>query len=182
MMTLKDFIKTKPRLYDLARRVYPARSSAAMFFNQFSRVRNGQVNFIQVGANDGLRSDPIRPFIVRDKWRGVLVEPLPSVFSTLVQNYRYIRGAELVFVNAAVGPSSGENLSFWTYSDEFLAGRSLESRLKYLRLSSFNKEHVLKELGPYPHPEALVREIAVPCLTLNDLAARYWRGRRSICS
>ena len=43
--------------------------------------------FIQVGANDGLMCDPIRQFIVKHSWGGILVEPVPDYFELLKKNY-----------------------------------------------------------------------------------------------
>jgi hypothetical protein len=35
-------------------------------FNEFSLCNGRAVRFIQIGASDGLHSDPIREFVVRD--------------------------------------------------------------------------------------------------------------------
>jgi hypothetical protein len=80
---LKAEIKRRPRLYDfvmfLSRRVLLRRTPAFMVLDQFSRALGRGVSFIQVGAGDGLRRDPIREFIVRDNWTGVMIEPLPRL-------------------------------------------------------------------------------------------------------
>jgi FkbM family methyltransferase len=39
--------------------------------------------FIQVGANDGRRADPLRPFIDDYAWAGLLLEPLSTYFAAL---------------------------------------------------------------------------------------------------
>ena len=53
------------------------------------RVKNhGQVTFVQVGANDGYRFDPLRKHIVAYHWPGLLIEPQPDVFAELKQNPR----------------------------------------------------------------------------------------------
>ncbi len=41
------------------------------------------LRFIQVGANDGNRADPLRPFIDRYAWQGVMLEPLEKNFAAL---------------------------------------------------------------------------------------------------
>ena len=63
------------------------------------------LRFIQIGANDGVRSDPVRKMVLDHSWTGVLVEPLPSLFSQLRDNYAGRLG--LKFINAAVDKSSG---------------------------------------------------------------------------
>lgn len=61
---------------------------------------------IQIGANDGVSNDPIRRFILKYGFRGVLVEPQPEVFARLQRNYSGTPG--LVFENAAIARQDGE--------------------------------------------------------------------------
>ena len=44
--------------------------------------------FVQIGANDGVFVDPIRPFVTRNKVAGLVVEPLHDMYAQLVANYR----------------------------------------------------------------------------------------------
>lgn len=44
------------------------------------------LNFVQVGANDGVRVDPLRPFLTQYGWSGIMLEPLPYNFAALQQN------------------------------------------------------------------------------------------------
>ena len=39
--------------------------------------------FIEIGAHDGIYVDPIHRFIVKHKWKGILVEPIPYLFELL---------------------------------------------------------------------------------------------------
>src|SRR5271166_6111911 len=61
--------------------------------------------FIQVGANDGLKDDPLRRFVSKYHWRGILVEPQPQVFERLVKNYEAEK--QLVFENVAIDDADG---------------------------------------------------------------------------
>jgi FkbM family methyltransferase len=70
--------------------------------------------FLQVGANDGRTGDPIRDFVKRYHWRGILVEPLPDAFSRLTLNYRDEQ--QLILENAAVAREDG-TASIWTVAD-----------------------------------------------------------------
>ena len=57
--------------------------------------------FVQVGANDGLRYDPMMPLIKQyGDWKGVLIEPNPTEFSALKANYGSRPG--LIFERAAI--------------------------------------------------------------------------------
>lgn len=173
MRALKDFVRSRPALYDQARRLkrdLTGRKPASfVVLDRFSRARGGQVNFVQIGANDGLRNDPLRPFIVRDDWQGVLIEPLPTVFPLLQRNYAYLKRPELVMINAAITVSGQESLSFWTFNESFLAEQPLEQRLEYERKASFEREHVAAFLPPQVAPETALASIAVPCLTLEEV-------------
>ena len=78
--------RLRPHVHDIA-------------FSGVSRLK-GDVFFVQIGAADGRRFDPIYYFVRRYGWRGVLVEPLPDIFEMLRANYEGHEG--LVFENAAV--------------------------------------------------------------------------------
>ena len=75
---LKESVRKMPCLFDLLklikRRTFSKPEPAYYFFDTFSKSHNRKVNFIQIGASDGLRNDPIREFIIRDKWQGIFVE------------------------------------------------------------------------------------------------------------
>jgi FkbM family methyltransferase len=68
-------------------------------FGAVSRQRR-PVRFIQIGAADGRRADPIFAFVKRHGWQGVLCEPLSDLFALLQDNYRGQDG--LVFENVAI--------------------------------------------------------------------------------
>ena len=167
---IKDFIRTRPAMYDVLksvkRRVSRTPDLQYDWLDRFSRSMQ-QVRFVQIGANDGLHNDPVREFIVRDRWEGVLIEPLPEVFELLKRNYAGQRG--LQFLNAAIAQAPG-SLSFWTFQPEFLGRLPTEERLDYLRKASFDKQHVCKFLQG--QPDTVLREIRVPCETLTDVVQR----------
>lgn len=56
--------------------------------------------FVQVGANDGMTVDPIREYVLRHGWKGVLVEPQKKYFEQLQKNYAGQPG--LHFENVAI--------------------------------------------------------------------------------
>jgi FkbM family methyltransferase len=177
---IKDYLKTRPRLYDLAVRLMPNKNldQGEIFFDQFSRRHGKGINFIQIGANDGLRWDPIRRFVVRDKWKGVFVEPIPDSFKLLRHNYSYIKNSDFVFVNAAVGASKSDDLKFWTCSKSFLDSLPLEDKMYYLRLASFDKEHLKKQLKQYENRDKILDSVDIPCLSVNDIIEEYWPDRK----
>jgi len=49
--------------------------------------KDGQPLLLQIGANDGKQDDLVSSFIKRSKIRAVLLEPVPSIYEELVENY-----------------------------------------------------------------------------------------------
>lgn len=164
------------RLYDLAhsvrRRLLGAPDPVRSFFEEVSRRAGGRVSFIQIGANDGLGNDPIREFVVREPWTGVLVEPVPSAFAALCRNYAYLAGSRLHFLNAAVASESG-TLAFWTYSDAFLTRLPRLEQQDLVRKSSFSREHVVRWVPDGFSADDALEEIKVSCMTLDEIQQTY---------
>jgi FkbM family methyltransferase len=61
--------------------------------------------FLQIGANDGRRFDPIHDLVTKHRWRGVLVEPVPEIHRSLRETYKDREG--LQFLQAAVDLEKG---------------------------------------------------------------------------
>ncbi|GAA6141014.1 FkbM family methyltransferase [Hydrogenophaga sp. 5NK40-0174] len=76
-------------------------------------LRDGQdqsVQFLQVGAMDGVKFDPLYKRIRAQQWHGALFEPLTDMYERLVANYDDCEG--LVFVNAAIDACDGERVMY----------------------------------------------------------------------
>jgi FkbM family methyltransferase len=173
-----DFFRSHPELYDAVRqmrlRFFGPVSEIGKLLDAHSKGCSGEFSFLQIGANDGLRNDPLRDFIVRDRWSGVFVEPLPDVFPLLEKNYAYLSGERrLEFVNAAVSSTSA-SLPFFTFREPFLAGKPLEERLHLLRKASFDRNLVLR----FSDGAENIAAIEVPCFGINELLARHFSDRR----
>ena len=56
--------------------------------------------FVQIGANDGISSDPIYEFVTRERVSGIVVEPLSDYYRQLVRNYAAYRS--VTPVNCAI--------------------------------------------------------------------------------
>lgn len=61
--------------------------------------------FVQIGANDGMRGDPLRPVIAELGLRGLFVEPQPEPFEKLRRNYESLDGYQ--FAQVAVTEEDG---------------------------------------------------------------------------
>lgn len=78
--------------------------------DKFSRLHS-PVTFIQVGANDGFYHDPLHKFIRMYGWKGVLLEPQPSVFKNYLSKlHKKTPGVHAI--NAALSNQDGEQTMY----------------------------------------------------------------------
>jgi FkbM family methyltransferase len=176
MQKIKNYIKEHPLLYDnlIKLKRYLGLGVKSQIFSaldDFSKSHKRRIKFIQIGANDGLRNDPIREFIIRDNWSGLLVEPLPYAFNELKRNYSGYHHKHLSFLNAAI---STHSLNFWTFNSGYLDSLSKEDRMDHLRKSSFSKEHLYNFFGNNPDFDQIINSIPVKSLTFKQLVVEYW--------
>jgi FkbM family methyltransferase len=113
--------------------------------------------FVQVGANDGINNDPIREYVKKFHWKGLLIEPLTDVFLRLLENYK--EETQLMFENVAIAPNKGM-ISFFTV-DEMLSQAH--------QSSSLDKNHLIKEFGS----QVPIKETKVCCVPLETLVSKY---------
>ncbi|ELR71259.1 hypothetical protein C900_02874 [Fulvivirga imtechensis AK7] len=119
--------------------------------------------FVQIGANDGVRSDPIHQYVTKYSWEGVLVEPVPYLFERLKNNYSGRIG--LHFENVAITHERG-SVSFYSVKqaddlDPWVHG-----------LASLDKQHLLRYL-PVQDKESYIIEEQVKTITMTDLLDKY---------
>lgn len=115
--------------------------------------------FIQIGANDGVRWDPIHKYVKKFNLAGVLVEPLPDMFQELVSNYDGYDN--LIFENCAISNTSGE-------CTIYRAKRDAPVKDWVHGIASFNKAHVMQRVSP-----AWLEESIVPTITPRELIDKY---------
>lgn len=120
----------------------------------------GKLQFIQIGANDGHRFDPLHEFAVSPNFAlsGLAVEPVPRFYEALREVYR--NQPNIKPINAAIHNDMTE-------ATLYVVGEAYESLVPEWALgtASFNKAHVIKPQVP----EAYVEAIQVPCLSLSEL-------------
>ena len=128
-----------------------------------------QAHFVEIGSNDGVKYDHLRPHIVSGSWEGIMVEPVPYVFERLRRNYGGLDG--VILENAAIGDRDGR-LPF-----HHLAEADEEERARlpdwYDTIGSFRREAVLGHAGKVPDIEARLVSTEVPCLTFESLLAKH---------
>jgi FkbM family methyltransferase len=126
--------------------------------------------FVQIGANDGERSDDLRRLVLQYHPRGLLVEPLPDMFEKLKKNYR--SEEQLVFANVALARQNHDVSLFRFRHDapvrDYLHGMATfdEQRIRRLardlKLSSWIEEVRVRGLTF----KQLLEEFAVTDITL----------------
>ncbi len=125
------------------------------------------VNFIQVGSNNGITADPITRFISNKNWSGVLVEPVPYLFEELKKNYSDFK-EHLKFENSAIADVNGV-LNFYRLKKS----DSPDLPFWYDQLGSFNKEVVLKHRDSVPGFDELFMQDRVVSITFEDLLKKH---------
>ena len=131
-----------------------------------------KVFFVQIGAMDGMRFDPIYPYVTRYGWHGLLVEPVPDMFALLQMNYAGCDG--LIFENCAIAEKDGTatlhridpQIRRHGVDDWVLGITSLYPDRGVMRPG------ILKEREATLLKEHLVK-IEVPALTLPSLLAKH---------
>jgi FkbM family methyltransferase len=174
---IKPLLKKFPFIYKTARNFYrifvPApKSRIEKIQERIQQELQDQsaVFFIQVGANDGVRGDPLRRLILENEnWTGIFVEPLIFYFQQLKNNYH--NASRFVFENVAIASEPGRKQIFYVSRDaETALGNELPSW--FYGLGSFERSHILNHLaglGEKIEPYIVEEEIeAIPLQTLLD--------------
>ncbi|MFH5804412.1 FkbM family methyltransferase [Alienimonas sp. DA493] len=140
----------------------------ARFLETYSAAvtARGPLRFVQIGANDGVRNDPLYPLIERGGWEGVLVEPVPALFERLRRTHR--DRPELTLLNAAVAPEAGSRPFYHLPESEGLP-------IWANGLGSFLKESLLTHADKIPDVADRIERIEVPCVTYRTICEeRGW--------
>lgn len=110
MFSLRQSIHSLMNLtgYDI-HRIPPARQRPTLDLLRLAVgpriVTNSKFFFIQIGANDGMRADPMHELVAAYHPRGICVEPLPDLFAQLAENYS--TEPQIKLENAAISQEPG---------------------------------------------------------------------------
>lgn len=126
-----------------------------------------ELTFIQVGAYDGVSTDPLRKYVADCGWRGVMLEPQPRPAARLRELYAGAAG--IVVLEAAVDAARGTRPLYTVDCDELpkWAGG----------MASFDRAHLLKHDYLFPGIAAMIRELTVVCVTFDDVLGHLPKGR-----
>jgi FkbM family methyltransferase len=136
------------------------------------------LEFVQVGANDGVQDDLLGPFLESGNPRGILVEPQAEPFRRLQERYRGREGLRLY--RGAIDTRSGVRPLYRCRDD--LARGDAAARLS--GLASFDRAQVVRSyqrharrLGLRCPPELAIVAEDVPTITLEGLLGQHGSER-----
>ncbi|MCX7744487.1 MAG: FkbM family methyltransferase [Flavobacteriales bacterium] len=141
----------------------------------------GKVNdvyFIQIGANDGLVRDPLIHFItLHNCWQGVLLEPLPEVFSNELAPLHKKR-PHIHLLNAAIGKEPGKAVIYRISFSKKRWATGLTSFKKETLLSKINDGYVERNAKKYGdslpiNPNEWIREEKIDTVTFDQLLDKF---------
>jgi FkbM family methyltransferase len=115
--------------------------------------------FVQIGAYDGISTDPLHKYITRCGWKGVMLEPQPGAANELRKLYKDNKG--IVVLEAALDHHRGTR-SLYTVESKKIP--------KWVGgMASFDREHILKHDYLIPGINEMIGEVKVSCITFGDV-------------
>lgn len=124
------------------------------------------VYLIQIGANDGLRYDPVRKLIQQYPCRALLAEPVPYIFEQLQANYASFPQVKL-WQTAVADSNTNKVLPFYCFQPK----PPLPFNSDFSLWGSFEEAQISKFKSLVPHYEELLACIEVPVTEINELIA-----------
>ena len=125
--------------------------------NYISKNKDQLFYFIQVGAHNGLKNDPINKYIKQNGWNGILIEPQKNIFNELKENYKEF-SKNLIFENIAISSKENEIELFSSKSGNKSTAASVRKDVAKRQLKKGDK---------------LLQSIKVKSMTLKDLINKH---------
>jgi FkbM family methyltransferase len=117
------------------------------------------IQFIQVGANDGVRFDDLYFTVTNSRWSGLVIEPLPNMYQRLVRNYQ--DHTQVIPLNLAIHPSASKATIYHVKSS------TLSKYPDYaVGIPSMLRSHLID----HGVSEDDIEETVVPCKPLTQVA------------
>lgn len=125
-------------------------------------AKHQNIQFLQIGANDGISFDCLYEFATQNQWKGVVVEPLDDFYRKLCMNYEFYEN--ITPVKVALHPTNQEfklyrvNPRYYQELPDWTQG-----------IASFSYDHLLNHLV---QPHQIVENIS-PSVHLMQLIDDY---------
>jgi len=174
-----ELVLSSPRIFDLyllSKQYWKKMGEDELFFTSNIKKIDEPLKLIQVGANDGLRGDPVRKIILKNPCKALLIEADPICFQALKNNYKHINNRNITFKNVAIFPDTQDNLKFFSLSEEFRKHLPRKKQVILSRKASINSKLLVEYLSNigYEEPEKLIESQNVKGEMLNTLFADYF--------
>jgi FkbM family methyltransferase len=152
--------------YEIRKAPLPNFESAHVFdlaIHYLLATRGVKLTFIEVGANDGEFGDPLRKYIVKYPWKGVLIEPQPDVFERLKVNYAG-QDDRISFESVAISSNPGPIPLYRLPANSSNYGEFDSC------VASSNQQITAKQLGVKLHE---LEKLMVPTARLDDIVTKH---------
>jgi FkbM family methyltransferase len=135
-------------LWKLKSRIETVLSRGSMFTNLLQGLLKGlegkDVFFVEIGANDGIVGDPLYPFIMRNKWKGVYIGPQKAMFERLKSNLKENRNVS--FENIAITEKEDGDVCLYVPVDANVSHTSVFASLERNSAELVDLDSVGKEV------------------------------------
>jgi FkbM family methyltransferase len=121
-----------------------------------------ELTFIQVGAFDGLLQDPLRKYIGKYPWRGIMIEPQARAAERL--RNLYAGNGRIVVIQAALDGQARQRTLYTLDPQRAPAWAGA--------LASFQRQHILKHADGIPNINEMILEELVDCVTFGDVLSK----------
>lgn len=163
-MNLISFLKTT-KYYVRAKYFWKPNSQVeSALFKIFGKKND--VQFIQIGSNNGIDFDPIFNLAHKYQWRGTLIEPIDEIYTKLKQNYFY-RRKNMEFVKKAIG-SSNSSCTFYSIDKRSFTP---DTPIWLGQIGSLSRDHVTNVSKGYPNLK--IKETTVNQIKFDTLIDQY---------
>jgi len=131
-----------------------------------------EVFIVQVGAMDGRSFDDIRGYIDLFSWSGLFVEPMPEMYTRLVESYDEApKDSNLIFENSAISDKNGE-IEFIRIPPKVVDDNLVHCCFNGMS-SVYPPKNGLGSEGDRETVEKYSERLSVPCLTLDTLLEKH---------
>lgn len=127
---------------------------------------------VQIGANDGISYDPVRPYILKYQWQSLLVEPIPATFERLKKNYE--TAPWVSFEQCAVASTDGTAKLYLVEPCEADGSTGTD------QIASFSRDIVMAHAPYFKNLEQRIKTVEVPALRLPTLLTKHGIERVSL--
>jgi FkbM family methyltransferase len=168
-LRVSDLLKQFPLIHKALRRLYCVFRPGIRFRMEKAFRSEKDIFVLKIGANDGLKDDPIGDYLVRDsRYRGVLVEPVPHYARLLMNNYGLT--GRFTIEQLAIAASSGVIKMYYVAENASeLLGKKFDVTA-FRGIASLDRNHLVKHL-PAEY-DSIIEETSVESVTVKELLKR----------